>query len=247
MRAKPSDWLLLVVSALFTLAGGALLVFSDEPRKALGPMVFFGGCTAIAAYFLAVKVRFARNDALPGQVTVAPGRIPEARGRILAAGVGLTVVGAVLVTTPGFSWLFTAAAAVIAVTGPVVLISAALGWIGSRWLAFEPEGLRVGDRHGSWLLHWDNVATIDIGEFNSNPLLWVGVHDAALAIASTEPPERQAHTSKQLTVTGHRGVLSIMPLNFAMDAGLLARSIDTYARDPSRRAELGRPLLDTPR
>lgn len=37
---------------------------------------------------------------------------------------------------------------------------------------------------------------------------------------------------------GDRSVLELFPMSFGLDAGLLARSIDGYARNPARRAEL---------
>ncbi len=238
------EWLFLAGSGAFTAAGLAMVALSDagERHMAVASTAFFGLCTAIFAFFTWEKVRLARSAATDGIVEAAQGRIHTARSRVYAMGVALVVVGVLLATVPGIPWVPFLASVAIALAGLGVLVGTTSGRMGHAWLQFEATGLRVGDRHGSFVLPWDDLAGCALWEHQQNPVVVVQLRDVRRAIASAEPQSRAATVAA--TLSG--GTFQILPLSFGLDAVLLARSIHTYVSDPARRDSLARPLLPPP-
>ncbi len=237
---RARDWALLVVSAGFTGAALAVLAVGDDAPAARSGAAFFGMCTVIASFFLREKWLAGRNAGVEGVVEAARGRIFESKVRLLGGGATLAAGGGVMLASGGFPWPFTLASAAIFLVGVGFLVAVAVGRLGAAWLEFEAGGLRVGDRRGSFLVPWDDVVGCEVWSLHDNAVVAIALRDPRAAVASAEPA---SHAPAVAATLGATSTLTLFPSRFALDAGLLARSVATYARVPAAREQLRRPLL----
>lgn len=245
MGPRLRDWLLLLVSSAFTVAG--VWMFTRGDKEGLAIAAFFGLGTLVPVSSIVTKRRFVRNTRIGGDVEAAPGRIPEDRHVLYATGGLMAVAGALMVATGGgMGPLFVACSVLICGAGVVLFAGTAIGWLGDRWLAFEPEGLRIGSRRATYLVHWDNVAAIRLGELSNNAAVCLHLRDPSRAAATAGPAADRVmkRFARNMRYTGFP--ILLLARHFALDAGLLARSLEGYVRDPARREALGRRAIEGP-
>lgn len=239
------DVLLLVGSAVFTALGLLMLLHGDDPRTAVAVTVFFGGCTAVAAWLVNEKTRLDTGLRTEGEVGVLGStRIPVDPTRPRIGAVGLFVGGSILAWAgQGLGGLFVLCALVMAVTGALLGVALVTGRTGGEWIAFEPEGLRFGNPRYSYLVAWDNLAAVQLAELSGNPLLALHVRsvDHLLATVQGEPvAQHRARLAKavQSSLQWQGVPLVLWPSRFGLETGHTLRAVERYVADPASRAEL---------
>jgi len=245
VKAGPGikDGLLLLVSGTFTAVGLLLLIAGRGGRGPIAVSTFFGMCTCIAVWSIVEKRRMAESLEVTRVEIVGSVPIPARQGIRWAMGIGLTVGGGVMAWSGGpIGAGFQAISLFLVAVGVVLMGLLATGRAGGQTLTFEPEGLRFGNRRGSFLVRWTNFARVEVIEFQSNPALVASVHDVGELVASAggagTPEGRKVARAVVQNRTWVGWDLFLLPYHFGIDAVLLAKAVASYVEDPSRRAEL---------
>lgn len=232
------DWLLAFVGLIFTLSG--LLVIRSDFKVGVTTLVFFGACLAVAVRIILRKRRLRRQSTLTATV-VGGEPIRPSRGRAVALGLGLLVVGVTLaVFQPKEDRIFLGCALLTALAGGVVLVAAATGRLSKSYFQFEPEGIVFGYAKGKATVPWSAITKVARGEIHSNPavFLWV-LHDAV----SAEPASYLGKVRKQMaSCSSWMGAdFVIMSSMYGIDAPVLVAALDRYVTLPEARLELQAP------
>ncbi len=241
---RARDWLLLLVSAAFTVAGLALWL-AGRGSGGLAAAIFFGACTGVAVWILRSKATAGRQALDPGlEVRVGEGFgevIVGSRRRQWAAGVGLVVFGAALAWTGGpIGQGFVAVSWILAGCGAALLVALGLGFRAGHALVFAREALWIGGRD-RYPLHWDNIAGAEVFELQSNLLVRVHLHAPARAVDAAEGREGVAGRVARAMATTQAMIgapVMIHPGFFGVDPVVLVRALERYATSPGAREEL---------
>jgi hypothetical protein len=243
---RPSDWLLLLCTLVFTAVSVALLAAGRGGRGVIATLALFGFGTAVATWILLEKARMARSTRVT-RIEIAGG-VPIRARRVFRwiAGAALLVVGSVMTWAGGeLGALFQGLSALIAVTGGVLLVLVATGRVANQTLTFERDGIRFGGfgaRNGSFMVHWTNLAHVDVVDFHGNGAVRIRLADVQELVRTARAMDAARMVAK------NRAWLDcdvfLLPYHFGMDAVLFAKAVSAYAADPVRREELdARSLL----
>lgn len=222
---------------------GALIVFSSDWRSGLTSLAFFGFVFLVAGDVLWRKLREgrfkARHVSVVGQVNF---RARSTRMIVLSA--GMVVAGGIVALVDSHApLLYRALAGFVALVGACMLVALLAGLGGRQSLRFEPAGVVFGERRYSFLLRWDDMASLAAGEFSSNPVLRIGLAEGARI--DVEPSSARASfdrlRSKNRAWMG--ADLVIMPLLYGFDTHLLLAALMRYRSEPQARNELAATLL----
>jgi hypothetical protein len=236
---------LLLFSLLLALAGGLMVLDSSGTKDlviGLTVLVFFGLCAGALAHHLG-GLRESRFHAKDLSVILAPGsKFAVRKGRILALGLVFLLVGALGSVSAHYEGEMVIGGGAI-MGGLVLLLLLGLGLIGSDYLLFEPRGLRVGDKNGSMLLAWDNIAGVEPGYRQDNQALFLRVRDPqALAATATGGAGKWGPEAILKGTAWNRTWLRcdwmVLTGPYGLNATLLAKAIATYAADPKVRSGL---------
>lgn len=240
-RPTPLEWLALVVGVTFT-AGGFFALF-DKPKVAVPTIVFFGFCAAMAARTVWRKRRFARMQLLSVEIA---GGVPlrPSRAYLTLLGLALSVVGTVLVVYWRDAPLVVQLCAwLIAGAGALLLLGIVTRRLPIGFLQFDPAGLTIGRRRDSYLIPWDAIAAVRPGEFHSNPVLLLWLHDPSLVVA--KPPRAHARVVASLHSSANwvGAHVMVMSSQYAIDLPLLVTAVERYVTDARAREGLAVPRL----
>ena len=154
---KPSmeDWVVVVSSALFCISG--VTIFRQSPIGAASA-TFLGGCFLVGVWSLRTKQKTS-GQASP----VNLGQMYWTRKSFVAPA-GLAVFGAVCgwafaELNPLLQWMAYGCAVVGLGMGVLTLANV----LPERYLQLTSEGLYMGSQRERFLLHWDNVAGVAVG------------------------------------------------------------------------------------
>lgn len=197
---KPSmeDWALVVISALFCITGVLLAIFRQS-RTGAAAATFFGGCFLVGVWALRTKQKTS-GQASP--VNLGQMYWTRKEPRYVAAA-GLAVGGAVCgwasaELNPLLQWMAYGCAVVGLGLGVLTLANV----LPERYLQLTSEGLYMGSQRERFLLHWDNVASVTVGEIHGNPMVHVGIVDPEAVLATLSPvgssPPRPQRLKKQM-------------------------------------------------
>lgn len=246
VRPRPSfqDWLLVAINTAFVAAG--IVILPREPAGGIVTLAFFGSCLAVSAATVWRKLRYRRFRAehidVAGGVPIRPSRtfLPLLGGWLAILGVVLFVFGGEV------GPIFQAVAVIIAIAGFATLALALSGYAAGGFLQFDPDALTIAQRtwHGTWAarLPWDDIVSVQEGEYQSNPMLLVTVADpAALEIA---PAKARGLAMRDIArARAWMGAdFAVMTLHYGIALPLLAETVARYVNDAAARAEL-RPRL----
>jgi hypothetical protein len=229
------DWLLLLISLLFTLGG--LVLLKSNFNLGITTIAFFGGCLAVAISTILGKLRAQKYSSADASVTGGT-PIRPARARFVAIGLGLFVIGSIFVKfQPDDDQTMFVIALFIAATGAIVLVSALTGLLSRNYIQFDPPGITFGFWGGKAIVPWSAITDLARGEMQSNQAVFLRVHQQAV---SAEPLTYLAKIQKQMSLsqalTGAE--FFILSSNYAIDAPMLFAVIERYVNHPEFRAEL---------
>lgn len=235
------DWGLLAIGVAFVLMG--LIILPSNLNVGVVTIAFFGPCAALFAWTIIRKLRARRP--LPLKVEIAGGvPIRQSVTHILLSGGTLLLIGVVLILFGrSYGLVFWSLAWVMALAGGAFLLARPLGWIGTGYLQFEPDGITLGQRGWAYMAPWEEIAEVTEGEYHSNPILFIWLRD--LGAISVEPPQSRARALAHLmSNTRTMGApIVIMTSQYGIDLRLLSAAVKRYAFDPSARSELAQRLL----
>jgi hypothetical protein len=227
------NWAVLAIFLSFSAAA----LFMRDWRSMVGPLVLFGGGSIVSATEVRRKIRERR---LSGESVQLQGgvEIGVDRRRIWAMGLGLLAAG------PAFAWSAEGErtpevlGASLALAGFVLLAALLFGWLPRQTLRFDPDGMLFGYRSFSVWVPWDAIGQVSVGEYASNPMVFLAVPD--LTLVRVEPAtasgrfEKAAARNRAWTGAD----LTVMPRNFGVDGAPLAAALSRYVLDPKARGEL---------
>lgn len=251
MRSSKTEWFGLFVSLAFTFIGAWMALAPRKPQDTLSGWtcaVFFGLAALTFAHTL--WSRYRGRGYLNAEVTLAPGaRFTLKRGRLLFLGTAMTLVGTlgVLDARRESQWIVAAAAGLFLAGGLALLLLNAAGFIGNQYLLFEPEGLRIGDRGGSFLIAWDNLARVEVGEYHRNPVVSFWFKDLEALGRTVRTTSKRWSQEKVLKGVHHgrkwlRCDWMLFTWHYGLDSVLLAKAVLTYIQDPEVREGLRKRL-----
>lgn len=252
MRSFWKEWLGLFFSLLLAFAGSLVVLDRRKPQDTLmgWTCILFFTLAALAFAHTLWTRRQARAYMDVGPVTLVPGaRFIMKRGRMLALGTVVALLGTLVVLSARMesNWIVVASGAIFLAGGLSLLILSATGILGSHYLLFEPGGLKVGDRGGSLLIAWDNLAQIQVSEYKGNPAVYFWFKDPEALARTVEGPSKrwgQEKVRKQLKRS--RDWLDcdwmILTWHYGLNPVLLAKAVLTYVKDPEVREGLRKHL-----
>lgn len=247
MRLGPGikDWLLLVVSAAFTV-GGLAIALGEGDRAGFAAASFFGACTVVAIWSIVHKFRV-RSHARATSVEVCGGVPLEARrAHRLTTTLGVAMVGAVMAWFGGnVGTVIVVIGAGMALLGVTLTVLLALDLLPRVFLQFEPEGLRIGEGSYTFLLEWDNIAMVAPGDLHGNDVVLIRVRDLRRLGATVDGAANGGRRLARLLRWNQKlfeADVALMPMLFGLDMALLAHALRRYASDPSARERLRAPL-----
>jgi hypothetical protein len=149
------DWLLALIGLLFTLAG--LLILPTNPKVGIASLALFGPCLAL---FVHIILRKLRQQKLPQLTATVVGGQPirPSRARIAKLGAGLLAVGTILIVFRiNDKPMFLASVLLIAMTGAVLLVGLATGFLPRTYIQFDPPGLTFGTMRAKATIPWSAI------------------------------------------------------------------------------------------
>jgi hypothetical protein len=248
MKTSWIEWVLLPFTLAFTLAGVLMMIETANSREFLPGLactVFFGLCTFVFVQTLWAR-RQSRAHGADLSVTLQYGsvlRMGKTRLILLALAVGVPGTLFFLLGHQENDWIIAGAGGIAALAGIVLLALLALKAAGSAYIAFEKEGLRVGDSGGSMLMAWDNITRLITGEFNRNQMVFFWFKDTeALALSGKGTSRKWTQAGILKEIGGSRAVYGCdwgtLTGLYGVNAMLLAKAVVTYASDPKVREGL---------
>jgi hypothetical protein len=247
---KPSwkEWLLLAIALVFTLAGTLMIFKSANNREliqGLACTVFFGICAIVFTQTLWSR-RQSRAHGANLSVTLQFGTVLKmGKTRTLLLACAFLVPGALFFLW-GWqepNWLIVGIGTLTALAGAVLLALVVLGIAGTGTMAFEKDGLRIGDRGGSVLLAWDNIAGLRCGDFNQNQMVMILIKNAEwLSLTGKGTWKKWSREGILKEIGNCRAIWGcdwgIITGLYGVNAMLLAKAMATYVTDPQVRAGL---------
>jgi hypothetical protein len=239
------DWLLLVVSATFTV-GGLAIALGKGDRAGFAAAAFFGGCTLVAIWSIVHKLRV-RSNARATSVEVCGGVPLEARrAHKLTTSVGVAIVGAVMAWFGAkIGTVIVVIGAGMALLGVALTVLLALNLLPRVFLQFEPEGLRFGQGSYTFLLEWNNIAMVAPGDLHGNDVVLIHVRDLRRLGATVDGAANGGRRLARLLRWNRKlfeADVALMPMLFGLDMALVAHALKRYISDPSARESLRAPL-----
>lgn len=133
--------------------------------------------------------------------------------------------------------------AVTAAFGAGLILSRLFGFFGNNFISFEETGLRVGRNGYSFLIHWDNIAEIQMGEWNNVPYVFVEIISEEAAVPTIESADpRKAELKLRKSCIWNREFLgssfAFSTSQFGMDTALFYKAVCQYQEKPEKRTEL---------
>lgn len=233
------DLLLIVLSAGF-VAIGLLATALGNLRVGIPTLVMFGSALFVFVSARVGRARTARALEAAGSIEAIGGvRMTELRSRKFGIAAMCVVIGV------AFAWEF----------APQGWWPASLGWLiagvgvvvagitavrAPSWVQLNPTGIEFGSASVRYVVPWDDLAAVKVGEFNRVPLVFLQLRDVAGLAASVDPPEGRAKLlARMASSEGMLGFpLVIQPAAFGVEGAWLARALVQYATEPGRRREL---------
>jgi hypothetical protein len=239
------NWISLVVSALFTVAGALIFVTGNEPRFAIGVIAFSGGCLIFSVVDLLSRLR-ARTDRSAENVEIVGGvplRVSRSRW-ILGSGLGF-VIGTVAVwgISPHMPLLLTWGGAFCVCVAGLFFVGTVSGQLLNQQITFRPEGLEVQFPRLWFTIPWDQITEVAEREYAGQLVVTLGI-----ANPSSVRCESAAKFQKMLTTNQNWAGCDVLIFcsQFGVSSALLARAVQTYCKNPEKRASLV-PVLPSPR
>lgn len=240
MRPGWKDWLV-VAFALPLCAGGLFMLVTRRDLQSLTVATFFGLVLFYGVVSLREKVVLARSldrgDAsLPGGVVHY-----ARRGRLYAIAGGFFLIGALFYASRE---KFDAGAGVIGIVSMLFGVAGLVaGIVGKRnSVALLPDGVRLGLRAGDITIPWAQVARVDVGEFASNPAVFLHLRDAEGLLTELARHDEAAAKRFGKSIASNRSWSEcdflLMPWTFGLDAAVLGQAMMRYASEPEARQEL---------
>jgi hypothetical protein len=230
------EWLLVAINTAFVVAG--IVILPRQPAGGIVTLAFFGSCLAVSVGTVWRKLRYRRFTAeridVAGGVPIRPSRtfLPLLGGWLAILGVVLVVFGG------GVGLIFQAVAVVIAVAGIGTLVLVLTGYATAGYLQFDPETLTIAQRTWAARIPWDDIVSVQEGEYQSNAMLLVTVADPAeLEIV---PAMARDLAMRDIARTGgFMGAdFAVMTAHYGIALPVLAETVARYVNDSSARAEL---------
>jgi len=233
------DLLLIVLSAGF-VAIGLLATAIGNLRVGIPTMVIFGSALFVFVSARARRARTERALAAEGQVQATGGvRMTELRARKFGTAAMCIAIGVAFAREfaprgwwpASLGWLIAGAGGVLAVITAVRAPS---------WVQLNPTGIEFGSATVRYVVPWDDLAGVTVGEFNRVPMVFLRLRDVAGLAASVAPPTARAKLiARMASSEGMLGFpLVIQPAAFGVEGAWLARALAQYAAEPGRRGEL---------
>ncbi len=233
------DLFLIGSSAVF-VAMGLLATVMGNLRVGVPSIVLFGSALFVFVSARVGRARTVRALEAAGTIEAIGGvRMTELRSRKLGMAAMCVAIGVT------FSWQF----------APQGWWPASLGWLitvaggalavvtvvrAPSWVQLNPTGIEFGSAAMRYVVRWDHLAAVKVGEFNRVPMVFLALRDVAGLAASVQPAEaRSKLLAGMASSEGMFGFpLVIQPAAFGVEGGWLARALAQYAAEPGRRAEL---------
>lgn len=233
------DVFLIGASAVF-VAIGLLATVTGNLRVGIPTLVMFGSALFIFVSARAGRARTARALAAEGSVEAIGGvRMTELRSRKFGIAAMCVAIGV------AFSWEFAPqgwwpAALGWLIAGVGVVVAAITAVRAPSWVQLNSAGIEFGSASVRYVVPWDDLAAVKVGELNRVPMVFLQLRDVAGLAASVEPPEARAKLlARMASSEGMLGFpLVIQPVAFGVEGGWLARALVQYATEPGRRGEL---------
>jgi len=234
-------WGLFAGNVVFVICGFVLL--RSNFAVAVITIACFGYCAITTGMELGRKLRAVASAPdrvqLLGGMQLRPCRLlPASLALAIAAfGVMFMVFGArhgVLIQGIGLGLL---------VLGCVFLVGVLTGWLPMTYLQFDPAGITLGRRGFAYTVPWDNISALGTEEINDDPVILIRLRQPK-DIAVT-PPQRTTEALQELSrcERSYGAHVSLAPVQYRMDASLLAEALDRYVREPRARNELSGRLI----
>lgn len=248
LRPTIRDWLLLVGSLAFTLAGVALVVFGEAGGPGVATVLFFGCCTVVAVTL--IRQKLAAGDPRAGADLLARLQAGEAlvprRARRFYGAAAILGLGLALMATGGaIGPEFMAVSAAMAIGGAGLLVALLLGWQAGLSTRFIREGLEFSTPTVRYVVPWTAVVSADLAELHGNPIVRLRLGDVEAVVATVVPLRgdtaaqqaklRRSFAASMRWVGFH---LMFMPAAYGVDPVALFEALRRYLGDATLRAEL---------
>lgn len=237
------DWLLFIGSALFTAAGLLIIALTGKP-SGYATAGFFGGCTALHGWMLFVKIGAEKETAIQSADNSGPKRLQSRPVQFVGLALGLCVLGIVLgmtgsETSETIGWVSWSIAAV----GVSMLAWFLSGRIVTPFIEFEARGIRFVQKDYSFIVTWENIASVKPAKAVNHPALFLKVQNLEALLQSGTYNKRHNKESNPLKdmLDGNQSYYStdlvILPFQYGTNIIALSNTLKMYIEDPSLRPQ----------
>lgn len=237
MKIKFSDYAAVLICLLFTVAGFFIRFY---------PAVFlFGfGCIVLSLSLYKKKQALKNLNADFQSIDIEGGRKFKQSPLIFySTAIGLFIAGGGTMFFWDQKMGLLICGAVTAALGAGMIVSRLFGFFGNNFISFEETGLRIGRNGYSFLIHWNNIAGIQLGEWNNVPYVFIEIVSEEAAVETIESDNLEKAILKFLkSCTWNReffeSSFAFSTGQFGMDTALFFRAVTQYYENPMKRREL---------
>jgi hypothetical protein len=247
-----SNWLLLFINILFVALGIFLMFFSkDDKGFKVGLMSssFFGFGLFVFAYttYLNYKTKKQLDEKI-NDINISPDRkIFVDKSKIYFLSFVFILLSFILFYTYQDSIQQILFSILFLILGIYFLLGTFFKFIQTDFIQIGYDGIQKGNRKFSYLIRWDNIQSYSIGEYHSNPAIFIRLlnpEDCSRYLYSNKG-NREKNVHKLYNqilnnLTYASSHILILPDRHGLSAAYLYKVIDKYTRIPETRIELKR-------
>ncbi|MCB1179906.1 MAG: hypothetical protein KDK36_20180 [Leptospiraceae bacterium] len=234
-------------SLIVSIIGILMTIIQRNPKdfgNGISISLFFLMCAIVLFYSIYSDQKIKKELEIPiEKISIEGGRkIYFSKFKIYSTGFILFISFGIISYFSSINKIFTFITFGVSILGGVVIILALTGIIGKQFISFEENGLRIGDKKGSFLLNWDNFF-YSLEEWNNNHFIFFTIHNYNLI----EWQEGSINKDKLLTsyykaFGTNRNMMGcdyfFNPSHYGFSPAIFYRAVEIFVKDPHERFNL---------
>ncbi|MCB1193012.1 MAG: hypothetical protein KDK90_21385 [Leptospiraceae bacterium] len=237
MKIKGSDYASLIICLVFSVVGYFISFYPG--------FFIFGFGFIILSFSLFVKFKAVKNfNNHFHSVSVEGGRkFSQSLILFYFVTIGLIISGSGVLVTAGNNFVMLLCGVVILVFGLVMFFLKLFRFSGNNFIIFEESGLRVGRNRYTFLIQWDSITGVQLGEWNNVPYVFLQVFleegvERTIDSKNLERDKKKFRKSCEWNQDFFGSSFAFSTSQYGIDIALFYKAILQYWQQPIKRKEL---------